>query len=102
MTMKSVCDCFNFIDSMILGNMEKNAGVEHLKDIHDFMITIYNDKYIEDMVSILGVFSQINLIIERFHLDNESDIKKQNTTLRKRILALLQEINTMLEVDNDE
>ena len=45
------------------------------------MITIYNDKYIEDMVSMLGVFSQINLILDRFCLDNESDIKRQCTSL---------------------
>ena len=66
------------------------------------MITIYNDKYVEDMVSMLGVFSQINLIIVRFYLDEESDIEKHYTTLRKCILAWLQERNTLPEVDNDE
>ena len=66
------------------------------------MITIYNDKYVEDMVSMLGVFSQINLITDRFYLDEESDVEKQYTTLRKRILAWLQERNTLPEVDNDE
>ena len=39
------------------------------------------------MVNMLTVFAQINLIIDRFYLDNESDIKKQYTILRKRILA---------------
>ena len=102
MTTKSVCDCLNFIDSMILCKIEKQAGVGNLEDVRDYMITIYNDKYIEDMVSMLGVFFQINLIMDRFYLDNESDIKKQYTTLRKRILAWLQERNTILEVDNDE
>ena len=76
MTMKSFCDCLNFIDSMILRAIEKDAGIENLEDTRDYMITVYNDKYIEDMVSMLGVLSQINLILDRFYLDNESDIKK--------------------------
>ena len=86
MTMKSVCDCFNFIDSIIICDIEKYAGVGNLEDIRDYMITIYIDKNIEDMVSMLGVFSQINLILDRFYLDNESVLKQQYTTLRKRIL----------------
>ena len=93
--MKSVCGCLNFIDSMIICDIEKHAGVGKLENIRDYMITIYNDKYIEDMVSLLGVFSQINLIKDRFYLDSESDIKKQYTILRKRILAWLQERNTL-------
>ena len=100
--MKSVCDCLNFIDSMILCGIGKHAGVGNLEDIREYMITIYNDKYIEDMVSMLAVLSQINLIIDRFYLDNESDIKKHYCTFRKRILAWLQERNTLPEVDNDE
>ena len=54
------------------------------------------------MVSMLAVLSQINQRIDRFYLDNESDIKKHYCTLRKRILAWLQERNTIPEVDNDE
>ena len=87
MVIKSVCDCLNFIDRMILCEIEKHTGIGNLEVIHEDMITIYNDKYIEDMVSILAVLSQINLIIDRFYLDNESDIEKHYCTLRKRILA---------------
>ena len=54
------------------------------------------------MVSMLAVLSQINLIIDRFYLDKESDIKQLYRDLRKRILAGLKEKNTKLEVDNDE
>ena len=102
MVIKSVCDCLNFIDSMILCEIEKHTGIGKLEDIHEDMITIYNDKYIEDMVSMLAVLSQINLIIDKFYLDNESDIKKHYCTLRKPILAWLQERNRLPEVDNDE
>ena len=76
MTVESVCDCLNFIDSMILCDTKKHAGIGNLEDIRLYMITVYNDKYIKDMVSMLAVFSQINPIRNRFHLDNESDIKK--------------------------
>ena len=101
MTMKSVCDCLKFIDSMILCDIEKHAGIGNLEDIRDYLITVYNDKKIKDMVGMLAVFSQINLIIDRMYLDNESDIKKQYDVLRQRILAWLQERNTLLEVDID-
>ena len=59
-----------------------------------------NENYIEEMVSMLGVLSQIVLIIERFYLDNESDIKKQYCTLRKRILAWLEVSDTKPEIDD--
>ena len=102
MMMKSVCGCLSFIDSMILCDIGKHAGNGNLEDEKEYMITIYNDNYIEDMMSMFGVFFKINLIIDRFYLDNESDIKKQCTTLRKRILARLQERNTITEEGDDE
>ena len=100
--MKSVCDCLKFFDSLILCDIEKHAGIGNLEDMRDYMITVYNDKNIEDVVSILAVFSRINLIIDSFYLDNESDIGTQNNTLRKRMLSWLQERSTFPEVDNDE
>ena len=66
MEIKSVCDCLNFIDSMILCSIEKYVGIGNLEDIRDYKIGMYNDKYIEEMVSMLRVLSQINLIIDRF------------------------------------
>ena len=101
MEIKLVCDCLNFIVSMIFFSIEKKVGIGNLEVIRDYMIGMYKDKYIEDMVSMLAVLSQINLIIDRFYLDNESDIRKQYCTLRKSILAWLRESNTEPEVDND-
>ena len=102
MEIKAVCGCSNFIDSTILFSIEKDAGIGILEDIRDFTIRMYNDKYIEEMVSMLAILSQVNLILDRFYLDNEGDIKKQYCTLRKHILAWLQESNTKPEVDNYE
>ena len=87
MKVKSVCGCLNFIDSMILCCIERRVGFGNLEDIRDYMIRLYDDKYIEEMVSMLAILSQINLILDRFYLDHESDIKKQYCTLRKRTLA---------------
>ena len=54
------------------------------------------------MVDMLAIISQINLIIENFYSDNESDIKQLHRDLRKRILAWIEESNTKPEVDNHE
>ena len=60
--MKSVSDCLNFSDSMILCNIEKQVGIGNLEDLRDYMIRMYNDEYIEEMVTMLSILSQINLI----------------------------------------
>ena len=77
MEMKSVSDCLNFVDSMIICNIEKHTGIGNLEDMRVYMIRMYNELYIEEMVALFSILSQTNLIIERFYLDNESDIKKQ-------------------------
>ena len=82
--------------------VQKNIGIGNLEDIRDYIIGMYDGKYFEEMVSMLAVLSQINLIIDRFYLDKESDIKQLYRDSRKRILAWLKENNTMPEVDNDE
>ena len=61
------------------------------------MMGVYNDEYIEEMVALLSILSEFNLIIDRFYLDNESDIKNQNCDLRKRILTWLEVCNAKPE-----
>ena len=99
MEMKSVSECLKFIDSMILCSIEKHGGIGYLEDLRNYMIGMYNDKYIEEMVAILAILSQINLILERFHLDNESDFRKQYCELRKRILNFLHECIAKPEIN---
>ena len=98
--MKSVSECSNYIDSMILCSMKEHVGIGNLEDLRDYMIGMYNEKYIEEMMAMLAILSQINLVIERFYLDNESDIEKQYCNLRKRILAWVEVSNTMPEIDD--
>ena len=38
MEIKSVCDCLNFIDSMILCSIEKHVGIGNLEDKREYMI----------------------------------------------------------------
>ena len=100
--MKSISDCLNFIDTMILGNIEKHIGIGNLEDLREYLIGVYNEKYIEEIVSILAILSQINLIIGKFFLDNENVSKNQYCTLKKRILACIEESCTNPEVDDQK
>ena len=109
MEMKSISDCSNFIDNMILCSIEKHVGFGNLEKLRDYMIGLYNDmiglyneKYIEEMMAMLAILSQIILIIEKFSLHNEGDIKKQHCDLRKRILAWLEVSNTKPKVDDQQ
>ena len=95
----SITDCLNFFDNLILLNTEKYVGIGNLEDIRKYVIKVYEGKYIEETVSVLGVLSQINLIIDKIHSDKNSDIKQLYRNLRKRILIWLKESNTNQEVD---
>ena len=63
---------------------------------------MYNDKYIEKMVSMLGLLSPINLIIEKIYLNNDDDIENLCRNLRKRILDWFEESTTKPEIQTDE
>ena len=63
---------------------------------------MYIYEYIEEMVTMLSILSEINLIIDSFYLDNESDIKKQNCDLRKLILTWLEVCNAKPDIDNEQ
>ena len=99
MEMKSISDCLNFIDSMILCSVEKHVGMGNLEDLRNYMIGMYKDKYIAEMLATLAILYQISLITERFHLDNEIDFRKQFCEMRKRMWDFLDECNTKPEVD---
>ena len=102
MEIKSVNDCLNFIDSMILCIIKKQGVIGILEDVHDYIIWMYNDKYIKEMVIVLAILSQINLIIEKNFSKNECAFNPLYHDLRKRILAWLKESNTEPEVDNHQ
>ena len=63
---------------------------------------MFTEKYFEEMVTMLAILSQINLIIDRFHFDNDSDIKKHCSTLRKRMLAWLEVCNAKPGINDQQ
>ena len=83
---------------MIICNIEKHVGVGNLEDLRDYLIRMYNDEFIEEMVTMLSKFSQINPIKKRFYLYNESDIKKQFCVLGKHLLTWLEVCNVKPEI----
>ena len=54
MEITSISDCLYFIDSIILCNIQDQIAAENLKNVRNFMIGLYNDEYIEDMVVMTG------------------------------------------------
>ena len=38
MEMKSVSDCLNFIDNMIICNIEKHVGIGNLENLREYLI----------------------------------------------------------------
>ena len=87
MKMKSVSNCLNFTDGMILSDASKHVGFGNLEDVRDYIIGMYSDEYIDYLVIMSGLLSQKNLIIEQFYLDDDCDFKEEYWTLKQHILA---------------
>ena len=100
MKIKSVADCLNFTDTVILSDIGKNACIGNLEHVRDYVLSEYKNKYIEDMVALNKVLSQINIITDKFNFDKEDDLKNEYQYLRKCILAWLRV--TKVENDNDK
>ena len=99
MEMKSVADCLSFIDTVILSDIGKYACIGNLQDVRDYVSSDYKNKYIEHMVAMNNIISQINIIIDKFYYDKEDNIKSKNQYLRNCIIDWLRV--TKVENDND-
>ena len=91
--MKSFNDCLNFIDNMILYNVEKVDSVEGLESVRDFIADDYIKKSDRELVAIMSILSQINLIINKFYLPDDYSITDYYYDLRKHTLAWLKACN---------
>ena len=60
--MKSFTDCLNFIDNMILYNVEKVDCMDGLEGMRDFVLDDYIKKSDEELVAIISMLTLINLI----------------------------------------
>ena len=98
--MKSVADCLDFIDNMILYDIEKIDSMESLESMRDYFLDDYIKRSIKELVAIMSLLSQINLIINRFHLPDDYCITDYCYDLRKPTLAWLKVCNEKMENDN--
>ena len=104
MEIKSIADCLNFFDTVILSDIGKYACIGNSEVVRDYVLSEYEDKYIEDMVALNKIPSQFNNIIDKFYFHKEDDIKNEYHFLRKRILTWLRvtEVENDNDNDNDE
>ena len=72
-------------------DIQDQIAVENLENIRNFMIGMYNDKNIEDMVVMTGLLSQINLIVEKYYIDNDNNLKNEYWVFRQHMLTWLME-----------
>ena len=101
--MKSISNCLNFSDTMILYEKGKHIGIGNLEDVRDYLIETSDNAYVEDIVLLHGVLNQINLILENFYDEEyDGDLTKEYWILRKHLLAWLAEKNTKPESDVDK
>ena len=87
--MNTISDCLNLFDCIMSFNIEKRIGIESLENARDYVIQTTNDKCFENNVIMLDILSEINLIIEKFYNDENSDIKKEGEALRNFLLIWL-------------
>ena len=87
--MKTISDCLILIDYIMSYNIEKHTIIENLENVRDYVVQTTNDKCFESNMIMLDILSEINLILEKFYIDEKSDIKKECETLRKFLLIWL-------------
>ena len=64
--MKSIADCLNFIDTVILSAIGKYACIGNLEDVRDNVLSEFKNKYFNDMLALKKILSQIKNKIDNF------------------------------------
>ena len=95
--MKTISDCLNLFDCIISSNIVKRIGIDSLENVRDYVIQTTDDKGFENNMIMLDILSEINIIIEKFYIDENSDIKKECETLRKILLIWLDKLYKNIE-----
>ena len=102
MEMKTVADCLDVIDNMILHNIEKKDSMGSLESMRDYFLDDYNKRSDKELVAIMSIVAQINLIINRFYLPVDFSITDYYYDLRRRTLAWLKACNENIKDDNQQ
>ena len=95
--MKTISDCLNLFDCIMSSNIEKRISIESLENARDYVIQTTNDECFENNMIMLDILSEINLLIEKFYIDENSEIKKKCETLRKFLLIWLDRLYENIE-----
>ena len=77
MEVKSVADCLNFNDTVILSDIGKYDCDGNLEDVRDYVLSEFKNKCLEDIVALVEILSEINNILVKFYFDKEDDIKNE-------------------------
>ena len=95
--MKTISDSLNLFDCIMTSNIEKNIGIEKLENVCCYVIQTTNKKSFENNMIMLDILSEINLIIEKFYIDENINIKKECETLGKFLLIWLDRLYKNIE-----
>ena len=95
--MKTISDCLYSFDCIMSSDIEKRIGIDSLENVRDFVIQTTIDECFENNMIMLVILSEINLILEKFYIDQHSDIKKGCETLRKFLLIWLDKLYKNIE-----
>ena len=100
--MKSVADCLDFIDNMVMYNIEKIDSMECLETMRDYFSDDFFKKSDEELVVKKSILSQVNPTINRFFLPEGYSITDYYHDLRERTLAWLKACNKKMENDSQQ
>ena len=98
--MKSVSDCFKFIDDATVENIGKDISISDSENIHKYLLEQGRSNFIEDRIALSNVLSQIKSLKENYYQFPEEDIKSEYIQLKKLILVWIIECSTKPEVDD--
>ena len=102
METKTISDCLNIIDRAIVGNI-RLISTEYLGEIHNRLLNVRQNMYIENTVALLNVLKQINCIIDNYSsYEDDEELYNEYVELRKLIIDWLIECNTKPEANNQE
>ena len=89
----TLTDCLNLIDTSIV-QITYLINIDQLEEIHNFLINLFEMKFIENTIVISNVLKYINYMIDEYQ---SLDIEEYET-LRKVIIDIMVENNAMGDI----
>ena len=102
MEVKSFKDVLNVMDLAIVEVNDKFIGILYLKNIRNYFLVKWESESLKDMLSLPGVLSQINAIIENQFRFTNLQLKDDYIQLTKLILEWYLECHTKPEKQDED